>query len=441
MNYDLVICGAGPAGCAAAIKAGRGGLKVCLVERYGFPGGMATAGLVNPFLGHKLYHSDGQLYFLSSPVFAEIVEKLRACGAYGSMLLDNAFDDEQLKFVLDEMLVSAGVTVLYHTMLTGVQKKGRVINSVEVFSKKGKEIISGKQFIDATGDGDLGAMVECEFEYGRPGDHFAQPMTTSFRMANIDKETLSADGSLSSARALVEEYFQNSLTNGSLDYTARDFVQFYDYPRKGVLHFNMTRVNKTNGLDNADLTASEIEGRRQVKTITDWLVKTVPYFKDACLIKLPAQIGVRETRHIKCLYQMDQQDVTQGSKFNDGIARSAYGIDIHSPIGNGFDHSKAGTKGKFLPGFLAPADDYYEVPYRSIQPVAFDNMLIACRALCATHEALAAVRVMATMASVGEAAGLAAVMARKQNGTFADVSGKKLRTELKYMDEAPTVIK
>ncbi len=441
MNFDLVVCGGGPAGTAAAIKAARNGLKVCLIEKYGFAGGMATAGLVNPFLGHKLWRSDGKLYFLSSPVFAEIVEKMKACGAYGSLLLDNAFDDEQLKFVLDEMLISAGVTVLYHTMLTGVQTEGRIVKDIEVFSKKGKEQISGRQFIDATGDGDLSAMAGCEFEYGRTGDHLAQPMTTSFRMGNIDKEALSSGGTLSAARELVEKYFQASLADGSLDYTARDFVQFYDYPRGGVLHFNMTRVTKSNGLDNADLSASEIEGRRQVKTISDWLIKTVPYFKNACLIKLPAQIGVRETRHVKCLYQMVKEDITHGSKFTDGIARSAYGIDIHSPDGNGFDHSKAGTKGKFLPGFLAPEDDYYEVPFRSLQPVGFDNMLVACRALCATHEAIAAVRVMATMASVGEAAGLAAAMAGKQNRTFADISGEKLRNGLKYMNEAPMVIK
>ena len=438
MKYDLVVCGAGPAGAAAAITAARNGLKVCLVERDGCAGGMATSALVNPWMGHWFWSPEKKQWLsLGGGFFNEIVREMRAVHAVGAALNSAAFDEEQLKCVYDRLLRDAGVEVLYHALVTGVRRKGRTLDRIVVEGKGGRQEITGTSFIDATGDGDLADLAGCEAAVGRPQDGLTQAMTLSFRLANVNKAPLLATGDLAKARALVDTYFQAARANGSLDYPHRDFIHFYDYPRPGVLHFNMTRINQVSGLSLRDLTKAEIEGRRQAALISDWLIRTVPYFKDAYLAKLAAHVGVRETRHVQGQYFMTHEDVASGRKFPDGIARSAYIIDIHSPVGSGFDHEVKGTKGEAKQSYAPPVGDYYEVPFRSLVPLAVDNLLVACRALSASHAASAAVRVMATMMAVGEAAGLAAALIRTKKTTFPELDGEEIRARLPYLDREP----
>lgn len=439
--YDVIVSGGGPAGVAAAISAARAGGKVLLLERYGFCGGMATSALVNPWAGHAWHdHVDEQgakRASLIGGVFREVVVKLRQGEGFGSALSDSAFDEELLKRVYDELLIEAGVTVRYHSYIRSVEMDGKRISGVSVLSKGGEETIFGKQFIDASGDADLAAQAGCEFSIGRPDDGLTQAMTVSFRMANVDKRAMIETGSLRKARALVEPYFQKALASGELVYPYRNFIHFYDYPRPGVLHFNMTRINKVSGLNVADLSAAEIEGRRQAYLMGDWLQKAVPWFSQAYVEKIACQVGVRETRHITGQYTMTQEDIVQARKFPDGITRSRYFIDIHNPAGAKDVHQQEGQKGKVLESYGPPKGDFYEVPFRCMVPLECENLLIACRALSATHEAAAAVRVMATMHGIGEAAGIAAVAAFTKNIKIQDVDGEWVRSRIPYMSEGP----
>jgi len=313
---------------------------------------------------------------------------------------------------------------------------GRIV-CVKTLSKAGEEIFAAKAFVDCSGDGDLAALAGCPFVFGRTSDGMAQAMTVSFRMANVDKAPLYATGGMRAARALVEPYFQKAIAEGSLHYPYRNFVHFYDYPRPGVLHFNMTRVTDVSGLSTEDLTHAEIEGRRQAFVMGSWLVKTVPYFRDAFVDKVACQVGVRETRHINGRYQMTTQDIVEGRKFADGIARSRYFIDIHNPKGSVDTHQVAGGKGQVNKGFAPPDNDFYEVPFRCLVTEACKNVLVACRALSASHEAAAAVRVMATMHGVGEAAGIAAARAASENSDVTAIPGEWVRSQIDYMNRPP----
>lgn len=446
-SYDVVVCGAGPAGVAAAIAAARAGASTLLLERYGFVGGMATAGLVNPIAGHE-YHAPGSTRTdsLILGIFGEAFTTLHHEGGYGSALTRPAFDEERLKYVYDRMLAGAGVTVRCHQSLTGVTLRDGRISAVQTCSKDGTTTYAGTVFIDGTGDGDLAAMAGCAFTIGRPSDGLAQAMTTNFRVAGIDKIAMIAALQRTGqpvhhkpARLLVDGYFQAARAAGRLDFPHRDWIHFYDYPHPGVLHFNMTRVHHASGLSAADLTRAEIECRRQAYVLTDWLVREVPYFKDAWLEKLATQIGVRETRHFHGLYTMTAEDVTSARKFADGITRSCYFIDIHSPTGSGFDHEVAGGKGAVATRYSVPAGDWYEVPYRALLPVGMANLLIPCRALSATHEAAAAVRVMATLHGTGEAAGMAAALAVRRGVTPAQIDGREIRAMVGYVDQPPAI--
>lgn len=409
-----------------------------LVERYGFCGGMATAALVNPWAGHEYRNPDtGERGSLIGGVFEDVVRELVRRGGFGSELSPSAFDEELLKSVYDNALVAAGVTVRYHTYLLNVVKSGGKIAAIDVHSKGGTERFEGVAFIDASGDADLTAHAGCGFSIGRPADGLTQAMTVSFRMANVDKREMLATGNLRKARALVEPYFQRALSSGELHYPYRNFVHFYDYPRPGVLHFNMTRVNRASGLNAADLSRAEMEGRRQAYLIGDWLVKAVPCFKDAYIEKVACQVGVRETRHIHGIYTMTMDDIVEARKFPDGITRSSYFIDIHNPTGAQDQHQKVEGRGAVKAGFAPPPGDYYEVPFRSLITRECSNLVVACRALAATHEASAAVRVMATMHGVGEAAGIAAAESVRRNEDVTTIPGEWVRSEIPYMQRGP----
>jgi hypothetical protein len=309
MHYDVIVCGGGPSGTAAAISAGRAGAKVLLIERYGFAGGMATSALVNPWAGHEFIHPETKEHgSIIGGIFKELAIRLYDSGGYGSSLTQSAFDEERLKYIYDSMLQEANVELLYHTMLTeAVCEDGR-ITAVRTNSKDGLGIHHGTVFIDATGDGDLAYLAGCEWSLGRPSDNLTQAMTVSFRMGNVDKDAMlremqaNNDKGHKKARMLVEPYFQKAIKEGRLHFPYREWVHFYDYPHPGVLHFNMTRINKVNGLSAKDLTYSELEGRRQAFIMADWLCKDVPYFRNAYLEKVACQVGVRETRHINGLY-------------------------------------------------------------------------------------------------------------------------------------------
>jgi len=135
---------------------------------------------------------------------------------------------------------------------------------------------------------------------------------------------------------------------------------------------------------------------------------------------------------------MSHEDIAAGRKFKDGIARSCYFIDIHSPTGSGFDHEKTGTRGDHKESYAPPKGDWYEVPFRSLAaPRGVANLLVPCRALGATHEGSAAIRVMATMTATGEAAGLAAAEALRRGCGPAEIDGATLRAKLGYLDQGP----
>lgn len=437
-NFDVIVCGGGPSGVAAALASARRGARTLLIERYGFCGGMSTAALVNPWSGHEYTDpATGRNGSVIGGIFREVVLNLHRRGGFGSALSPAAFDDEMLKHLYDQMLLAAGVHVRFHTYLKSVQKDGDRIVAIEVFSKGGWEVLTAKTFIDCSGDADLAAFAGVPFSVGRDADGLTQAMTVSFRMANVDKRDMIATGNLRAARALVEPYFQKALASGELHYPYRNFIHFYDYPRPGVLHFNMTRINLVSGLSVEDLTRAEMEGRRQAFLIGEWLIRSVPWFRNAFVEKVACQVGVRETRHIRGLYTMTSNDITRAAKFDDGITRSRYFIDIHNPQGSRDPQQKPGERGALRPEFGPPAGDFYEVPFRSLIAETCPNLVVACRALSATHEASAAIRVMATMHGLGEAAGIAAAEATRRKTHVASIEGRWVREQISYMNEPP----
>jgi hypothetical protein len=399
---QVLVAGGGPAGLAAAVAAARRGLETLLIERYGFLGGMATAGLVNPFM---MWKPDEEP--LVGGIFQEMLDGLSAKGGFSCERQPDAFDPEAFKAVADEMCLEAGVQVRLHTLFTEAEVAGGRIASITTESKSGRETCSAAVYIDCTGDADLAHRAGVPCETGREEDGLTQPMTLNFRMANVDVEGMPP-------RKEINRRYDAAKADGRVSCPRENVLLFYAI-QPDVVHFNTTRVTGKSGVDAEDLTAAEIEARRQTQELVRFLISDVAGFEQAYLQQTAAQIGVRESRRIRGEYTLTADDVLSARKFPDGIARSAYPIDIHSPSGAGTDIRKL------------PEGDYYEIPYRCLVPIGVDNLLVAGRTASATHEAQASLRVMPQCFAMGEAVGLAAAMAIEQSIPPREVDGEELR--------------
>ncbi len=408
-SWDVVVAGGGPGGVSAAAAAAKRGAKVLLVERYGYLGGMATAGLINPFMSYTV-KATGQN--IASGIFNEILDRLAARGGLAQDRV--TFDDEQMKFVLDDMLEAYGVTSLLHSTVMGAEVQAGVVQALRITGKSGELRLVGKVFIDSTGDGDLAALAGCEVALGRDEDGFCQPMTLCFRVAGVDTggETYHWDHPL---RLEIDRIYQEAKQSGTVT-NPREDVLIFATLHPDVLHFNTTRVIQKSGVDVFDLTEAERIGRKQVVEMVELLRRNVPAFKNAYLQKMAAHIGVRESRRVMGGYLLTAEEVLAGAKFPDGIARSVYPVDIHNPAGTG-------TVLKHL-----AEDAYYEIPFRCLVPRGMRNLLIGSRCISATHAAHSSLRVMPVVSGIGEAAGTAAAICA-QRGIFVDeLDGREVKS-------------
>lgn len=406
--YDVLVAGGGLAGTFAAIAAARKGARVALFEQYGFLGGMATAAPVSLFMQYHVLAPDGSIPALVHGLFEEMVNRLKSCGA----ILDSpfSFDDIVLRGVLDEMVSEAQVDVFFHTFVFGAEVKDNRICAIRWVGKEGEQRTSARVFIDATGDGALAHAAGSGFTYGR-ADGKAQPMTPMFLIAGVDLSRL-PDGIKG-----INTYLKAAHARGQSE-IAR--VGCWLTPHPDMLLFNTTHIWNCSGLNVVDVSRAEMEGRRQIMGVMTVLRSHVPGFENAYIARAGAQIGVRETRHLLGRYTLTREDILGGRKFEDGIARASFEIDIH-PLSSDEKNINLSLK----PGV------FYEVPYRCLLPAKGpSNVLVACRALSATHEAHASLRIMPTMSAVGEAAGLAAAEALSLNGDVTAVNGTALKTEL-----------
>ncbi len=413
---DIAVVGAGSSGICAALAAAREGKKVILIDRNMVLGGTNTVSLVSPLMG---FSSGGREVVRGIP--QQIMERLRKRGGTLGHIPDplgvtetiTPIDTEQLKQVYYEMLRETDITLLLGTVFLSCEGKNNRVTRLTVANKSGLEEISAKVFIDASGDGDLAVAAGVPFTQGRQADQLSQPMTEMFRIAGVDfrkvraymrahpEQFILAPGAMEMPYTAVSGYFDivsKAKANGDLK-LARDRVLLFQGVREDEALVNMSRVIRKNGTDAYELTEAEAEGRYQIDEIMAFLRKYIDGFENIRLCETGAAIGVRETRHIRCMACLKEEDVLSHAAFADSVAMCAFPIDIHDPAGQTLQWTKT--------------DDatLYDVPFGVMVPEKVTNLLVTGRCVCATHEAAASVRITPTAMALGEAAGTAAALA------------------------------
>lgn len=449
-SYDVIVVGGGPAGVCAAIAAARNGAKTLIVERGNCLGGMATLGMVGPFM--TCYDRDGEKQ-ITLGLFEEIVERLVKIGGaiHPSKCMGGSafsawhttahnhvtpFEAEKLKVVLDEMCAEAGADVLFHTVFSRPLLEGNVITGIEVLNKGGTTEYFAKVVIDATGDGDVAfrAGVPCELgDTERDGK--MQPASLFFRIAGLPQSVLEADLKAhghdpKSNNRYFSWYVDAAIEDGVWD-VPRPHINIYRQVRDDEWFVNCTRINDVDATDPVSVSKAEALGRHQIQTIVNVFRKYFPGGENVRLVASASTLGIRESRHVRGEYWMDVDHIVRGVVPEDTIACCAYAIDLHG--GNG---SKTTL-------FKAIEGKYYGIPYRSLVPLKIDNLLVAGRCISGSSSAAASYRVMPPAMSTGEAAGTAAALSVKNGVSPRMIDVAELRGVLisdnVFLGECPKV--
>ncbi|MEE1065895.1 MAG: FAD-dependent oxidoreductase [Acutalibacteraceae bacterium] len=408
MKYDLVVAGGGLSGVAAAISAAREGIKVLLVEKSGCLGGAIANNLVYPFMPYWT-KVDNDKKYLSQGILKEIKERH---DEYVDDCKDHEFNSEYLKIVLDDMTAEADVDVLFHAVVYDVKTENRKVSSVDITAKAQKITVEADFFIDATGDGDLFYLAGCDYQLGRESDNLCQPMTTCFRMSGVDLDLFTEE------RPGLQQLYKEKQARGEIKNPRENILVFFGVG-EDVLHFNSTRVVMLDPTNPFDVSKAEVIARKQIHELISFLKENSDAFHESALISVAINIGVRESRKLRGVHILTGDELINCTRFEDSIALGNYDIDIHSPTGTGTSHRY------FAEG------EYYTIPYRSLLPKEYDNLLVAGRCISATHEAQASVRIMPICCCLGEAAGMATAIACKTNTDVHSVDVALLQHKLK----------
>jgi len=440
---DVLVVGGGPAGLGAAIGAAQAGARVVLAERYGFLGGNATAALVMPLMSFHTQtpvpekpgvNAAGSTSLLPTdhgpgePVIAGVLKSLlerlvKVGGAIEPSLATGyvvPFDPEWFKIIALELLDEAGVHFVFHAFAADVLKDGSRVKGAVFETKSGPIAVRARVTVDCTGDGDLAVRAGVPSEIGRD-DGLVQPMTLMFRMVNFRR-----DGFEQYVKAHPRQWrgvhglwdlVREATKAGHLSLPREDIL-FFATPHEDEVSVNSTRITRVLGTDVWDLSYAEWMSRRQMRQIAEFMRRYVPGFESSYVAQSGVQVGVRETRRILGDYQLTAEDVLQARKFEDGIARGSYPVDIHNPKGSG-------TVLKRL-----PPGEAYDIPLRCLMPQGVDGLVVAGRCLSGTHEAHSSYRVMPIVMATGQAAGVCAALAAARHNTPRSIDVREVQREL-----------
>jgi len=410
-EVDVLVVGGGPAGLAAAVSAARGGVRTLLVERYGFLGGMGTAGGVTNFAG--LYGTrNGQMQVLVRGVAEQLLERIAALGGLNApqdgmqgRIRVRSYDVSAYKCAADALVLDAGAQLLFHAWAAGVVMDGPQIAAVLLETKSGRIAVRALQVIDCSGDADVAHFAAVPCTYGDGAGNALYP-STMFRIGQVDAAR---------AQAAVGEF-------KAIETLMDQAAGRYAFARRGAIlrpqrnpsewRANVTQLRNAagqaaNATDAAELSAAEVEGRRQIVEYMRFLRAEVPGFEAAEISEIAAQVGVRETRRVHCQHMLSGDEVLDGARFDDSIGLNAWPLE---------QHVAGGVQWRFASD---AANAHNQLPWRMLVPVAVQNLLVAGRCAGMEHLGQSAARASGACFVMGQAAGTAAALRVRGEFTLA----------------------
>lgn len=413
-NVDIFVAGGGPAGVAAAVSAARQGCKVYLAEGQGCLGGMGTAGLVPAFMTF----SDG-VNFLAAGIGEEILNRLREAGGTGP---DDGFSirAEVLKRVYDEMLLESGVDFTFQTHLIDVQmaSSSKVAYGI-LWGKSGLFAVKAKVFIDCTGDADLVAWAGGSFSKG-DNEGKLQPGTLCSLWTDIDWSQVKKPDNRRIEKAFKENVFT---------------VEDRHLPGMWRVGENAGggNIGHTFGVDSTDersVTEAFIAGRKSLLEYQNYYQNYLDGYEKMKLVATASLLGIRESRRIIGDYVLNLKDFKERAVFSDEIGRYCYPVDIHASKPN------AETYENFLDEFhnlRYDKGESYGIPYRTLLSKGLSNVLVAGRSISTDRYIQGSIRVMPGCYITGQAAGVAAAIAKSHDGDVRGFNVSELQKKLRKM--------
>lgn len=404
-EYDVIVVGAGPAGVAAAINAGRQGVKTLLIEALGRVGGISTAGYMSHWTGT-----------VGNKTYWEILE--RSNKKTGEDARSIYIDPDWLTVTYIEMLEETGVDCLLYTTVCDVLVEKNTVKGVVCCNKNGLTVYRSKVVIDGSGDGDAAYKAGAEYILGRETDGKMQPATLMFKIAGVDTERAVFPGSFETLVPTEKGELQ-ALAKRLLPHPA-GHVLLYRSPVKGIVTVNMTNAIDVDGTKAEDLTKAECICRKQMQPIVAFLREYVPGYENCYIIGSASLIGIRETRHFKGVRQLTEYDILEAKQFEDYVVYGAhFNFDVHNITGAGLD--KTGVQHHFK------QNQPYTIPYGCLVPEKIDGLLLSGRNISGTHLAHSSFRVMPICVGTGEACGVAAALAVKTGRKVRDITAKEIQ--------------
>lgn len=454
VETDVLVVGGGTAGFVAAIAAARNGAKVILLEQRDHLGGTHSGGLVLMIRSMRhmraprdwsekkvmmtSYESSYEDEQLVRSIAQEYIDRMldagAAWGVKGQATARQMFDPEIAKWMIEQMVLEAGVDVWFYSQSTEVIMSGDAVQSVIVENLQERIAVRAKVTIDATGNGDVCAAAGADFEQGDPEAGHCQPLSLYFAVGGVN-----LDRTLAYVKDHVGEFGRDyvdtllrlygegkPITLFPLKSRVREALENGDYPvpygiaevnpdtlsslarpifRAGKFRYEMTYHNldmayNVDATDRKELTRATIAMRDIAVRMVGFYRKYVPGYEDAYLVHTAQVVGIRDSRRIVADYTLTREDVLAGRHFDDGIGRYGSVVDVHDKSGKeSLTLAEVGGSG------------WFHIPYRVLLPRGVRNLLIAGRCMSADYVAQGCTRSQAACMMTGQAAGTAAVLA------------------------------
>ncbi len=418
---EVLVLGGGPSGLTAAAAAARAGRRTLLVERYGFLGGMGTAAGVTNFCGlHANVH--GQVTQVVHGLADELLGRLRALDGlnephalFGGKIAAQAYDNAALKVAADQLVLGHGARLLFHAWAAGVlMRDEHTIDALLVETKSGRGAITAQLFIDCSGDADLSAAAGAPFDK----DELLYP-SMMFRINGVDA------GRAGDAWNHFGRLMAEAEARGRRFARRTPIIRPQKNPsewRANVTQLANADGSAVDGTDAWQLSAAEVEGRRQIVDFMSFLRSDAPGFERAYLLEIAPQVGVRETRRVHGRARLTEAHVLQCAGFDDAIGVNGWPVEAHV----------AGDVRFTFPPGLGTHRGYNQLPLGMLLPLAVDNLLVAGRCASMTHGGQSAARVSGACFAMGEAAGTTAALALARGCAPHQVPADEVRGQLRH---------